>query len=82
MHGRRVVHAVAEKADDVPHLLDRQDDPFLLIRIDLHEEIGGFGGAPQRFVRQALQVGAREHAIGPQTDEGGDVLGDGLAVAR
>ena len=39
VHGGRVVDAVAQKADDVPHLLERQDDPLLLIRIDLDEEI-------------------------------------------
>ena len=82
MHGGRIVHAVAEKADDVPHLLDGQDDPFLLIRIHLHKEIRGFGRVPQRFVGQALKVGAGEHAVGPQTDKGGDVLCDGLAVSR
>ena len=80
MHGRRIVHAVAEKADDVPHLLDRQDDPLLLIGIHLHEQIGGLGDSPQRFVRQSLQVGAREHAIGAQADKRGDVLCDRLAV--
>ena len=82
VHGGRIVHAVAEKADDVPHLLERQDDPLLLVRIHLHEEIRGFGRAPERFVGQALKVTAREHAVGPHADERGDVLGDGLAVSR
>ena len=77
MHGGRIVHAVTEKADNVPHLLDGKDDPLLLIRLHLHKEIRRFGRAPQRFVGQTLKVRAREHAIGPQTDKGSDVLCDG-----
>jgi hypothetical protein len=54
VHGGRIVHAIAEKADDVAHLLDRQDDSLLLIRIHLDKEICGLGDSPQSFVRQAL----------------------------
>ena len=57
------------KPTTCPIFLTRQNDPLLLIRIHLDEEIGRFGGAPQRFVGQALKVAAGEHAIGPQADQ-------------
>ena len=56
VHRRRVVDAVAEEADDVAHLLQREDDPLLLIRIDLDEEVGALGRAPERLVVQLVEL--------------------------
>ena len=56
VHGRRVVDAVAEEADDVAHLLQRQDDALLLVRIHLHEQVGPLGLAPQRLVVQLVEL--------------------------
>jgi len=43
VHGWSVVHAVAEKADDVSLLLHRQDDSLFLVGTDLDEQIRAFG---------------------------------------
>ena len=52
VHGRRVVDAVAEEPDDVAGPLQRQDDAFLLSRIDFREYVGLLDGVPQRAVVQ------------------------------
>ena len=59
VHRGRVVDAVAEEADDVAGLLQREDDAFLLIRIDLDEQVGLLGRVPQRLVVQLVELRAR-----------------------
>lgn len=41
-----IVDAVAEIADHVAALLQRQHDPLLLVRIDLGENVGALGHVP------------------------------------
>ena len=59
VHRRRIVDAVAEKSDDVPHLLRGKDDPFLLIGIDLDEQIRLFDRVPERGVVQRSRARGR-----------------------
>ena len=54
----RIVDAVPEIADDVTGLLEREHDALLLVRIDLREEIGSLGYAPERFVAQQGELRA------------------------
>ena len=63
VHRRRVVDAVAEEADDVPGLLERQDDPLLLIGIDLRERSRCARPSPERFVVELVELRAGQHAI-------------------
>ena len=70
VHRRRVVDAVAQEADDVAHLLQRQDDALLLVRIDLDEEVGPLRGAPQRLVVQLVEL-ARRSARDPRAGRPG-----------
>ena len=53
VHRRRIVHAVAEEADDVPIFLSDEDDALLLVRVDLDEQIRALRVAPQRLVVQS-----------------------------
>ena len=59
VHRRGVVDAVAEKPDDVPGLLEREDDALLLVRVHLDEEVGLLRGVPQRLVVQFVELLAR-----------------------
>ncbi len=56
MQRRRVVDPIAEIADDMSALLQRQDDPLLLVGIDLREHGGPFGNVPQSLVAQLVQL--------------------------
>ena len=65
VHRRRVVHAVPQEPDDVPHLLQGEDDPLLLVRIDLDEQVGLLRRPPERLVlevveRRAISVGGTD----------------------
>ena len=74
--------AVAQEADDVPHLLQRQDDAFLLIRIHLDEQIGPSrprATAPRRGARRARRPVSTRSARMPTRRR--DVLRDEPVVA-
>ena len=81
MHGRRIVDAVAKKPNDMAHLFQCEDDAFLLIGIDLHEQIRSLGGVPECFLVQREHLASGEHAVVRQSNQRGDVLGYALAVA-
>ena len=52
MHCRRVIDAVPEEADNVPHFFQRQNDPFLLIA---DEPTGNLDERATRGVFQLLR---------------------------
>ena len=58
---RRVVDAVAEKAHDVPAVLEGQDDPVLLRRRHPREDARAFGHGAERRLAQMLQFVAQHH---------------------
>ena len=59
MQGRRIVDAVAEIADRVSGPLQGADDPLLLLRIDLDEEVGARREVPQRLVLELRRARRR-----------------------
>ena len=69
VHGRRVVDAVSEKSDDVPHLLQRENDAFFLIRIDFDEEICLLRDRPEGLVVKRREIPSGDHAFGAHADE-------------
>ena len=81
MHGRCVIDAIAKKSDDVAHFLQGQNDPLLLVGIDFGEEVGLLRGVPEGFVVQLVELMSREHALGGEADEPGDVAGDERVVS-
>ena len=68
MQGRRIVDAVAEIADGVAGPLQGADDPLLLLRVDLDEEIGPRREVPQRLVLERRELFAGEHRLGVEAD--------------
>ncbi len=63
MQGRRVVDAVAEIADRVAGPLQGADDPLLLLRVDLDEEIGARREMPERLVLELCDFLAGQHRL-------------------
>ena len=62
-------------------LLESEDDPLLLIGVDLHEQVRALGGVPQGLLGAGEDVDPREHAIGPKAHEPREVLRHEPAVA-
>ena len=81
VQGRRVVDAVAHVADDVPGLLQGQDDALLLVGIHFGEDGGAFGGVPERLVAQVIQVVSGQQAADRQVHRLRDVPRHQLVVA-
>ena len=63
VHGRRIVDAVAEKADHVSHPLRGKDDSLFLIGIDLGKEVRVVNGAPERGTVQAVKLATVEEPV-------------------
>ena len=59
MQRRRIVDAVAQIADRVARALQGANDPLLLLRIDLDEEIGARREVPQRLILEFCQIARR-----------------------
>ena len=59
MQGRRIVDAVAEIADRVAGPLQGADDPLLLLRVDLDEQVGARREVPQRLVLELREFARR-----------------------
>jgi len=78
----RVVDAVAEIANDVPRLPQREDDPLLLIRFDLREDVDAADSLSQRHVAHLMEVVSRDECVGGQADFARDLGRDPAVVAR
>jgi hypothetical protein len=81
VHRGRIVHAIAEEAHHVSHLLQCEDDALLLIWIDFDEEVGLLGGRPEGLVVEVIQISSGQQTIASQSDQPRDVLGDAPAVS-
>ena len=81
MQGGRVVDAVAHVADDVAGFLQREDDPFLLVRIDLRKDSRESGRMQQRLVAHAVHLTTGHAASDFQSHRVGDVARDLAVVA-
>jgi len=56
VHGRSIVHAVAQEPDDVSRLLERPDDPLFLIGIDLDEQVRLLCRRPETVLVKGGQI--------------------------
>ena len=56
VHGRGVVDTVAKEPDDVPGLLEREDDALLLVRVHLYEQVREFRCVPKGLVVQFVKL--------------------------
>ena len=56
MQGWRVVNAVAHVADDMPGLLECQNDTFLLVGVHFGEDGGPCCGMPECFITHAIEI--------------------------
>ena len=65
---RRIVDAVAHEADDVPALLEGEEDPRLLGGRRAREDGRALGDLGEGGVRHAVDFGAREHLARVEAD--------------
>jgi hypothetical protein len=79
--GRRIVDAVAEKADDMAAQPQRKDDATLLVGVDAGEQVDVIDLGHQCAVGKLLDLGAGEDAPRGQADRRGDMADDGGMIA-
>ena len=82
MQCRRVVDPVAEVADRVPRVLQREHDAFLLLRIDLGEERHPRRPLPERLIRECREHVPCDHRRRVEPDHLGKVARDEAVVPR